>query len=62
MFMAICSKNIIFVLLYSSMLHYDADNILHCLVAGRKDWILIHPRYKVLSDMAQRDPGQVSWY
>ena len=41
------------------MLHYDADNILHCLITGRKDWIFIHPFNKFRSDMASNDPGQV---
>ena len=41
------------------MLHYDADNILHCLIAGRKDWMFIHPFQKFRSDMASYDPGQV---
>ena len=41
------------------MLHHDADNILHCLVAGRKDWMFIHPRYSNRCDMAQDNPSQV---
>ncbi|XP_076805602.1 uncharacterized protein LOC143449334 [Clavelina lepadiformis] len=45
-----------------SMLHYDADNIMHCLVAGRKDWILIHPMYKNKIDMNPGSPGQQSGY
>ena len=42
------------------MLHYDADNIMHCLVAGRKDWMFVHPGNKNKADMANNDPGQVN--
>jgi len=28
-----------------SVIHYDADHNLHCLVAGRKDFIMIEKKY-----------------
>ena len=28
-----------------SVIHYDADHNLHCLVAGRKDFIMIEKQY-----------------
>ena len=28
-----------------SVIHYDADHNLHCLVAGRKDFIMIEEKY-----------------
>nr|XP_026696217.1 uncharacterized protein LOC100184694 isoform X2 [Ciona intestinalis] len=34
-----------------SMLHHDADNIFHCLVTGRKDWILINADQRAKIDM-----------
>ena len=30
----------------SSNLHYDADHNMHCLVDGRKDFIMVDPKYK----------------
>uniref|UniRef100_H2YI05 JmjC domain-containing protein n=1 Tax=Ciona savignyi TaxID=51511 RepID=H2YI05_CIOSA len=45
-----------------SMLHFDADNIIHCLVSGRKDWILINPDNKPLVDMVMGEPGQGSGF
>ena len=30
----------------SSLLHSHADHNMHCVLAGRKDFILIHPKYK----------------
>jgi len=38
-------------ILQRSMIHYDADNILHCVVAGRKDWMLINPKDASKLDM-----------
>lgn len=35
-----------------SMLHYDADNNINCLLAGHKEFIFVHPRYH-----AQLDPN-----
>lgn len=36
-----------------SVIHYDADNIMHCLVAGgRKDWMLIANEHKEKLNMA----------
>ena len=46
-------------LLQRSKLHYDADNILHCVVAGRKDWILVNPKYASKLDMVVGSSGQV---
>jgi len=35
----------------SSNLHYDADHNLHCLIDGRKDFIMYDPKYKDRFDM-----------
>ncbi|XP_078489480.1 uncharacterized protein LOC100176870 [Ciona intestinalis] len=45
-----------------SMLHFDADNIMHCIVSGRKDWILINPDDKPKIDMVMGEPGQGSGF
>nr|CAB3262887.1 uncharacterized protein LOC100184694 [Phallusia mammillata] len=45
-----------------SKLHYDADNIIHCVVAGRKDWILINPEHKPKLDMVWGAKGQGSGF
>ena len=29
----------------TSLLHRDADNAINCLLAGKKEWVLIHPKY-----------------
>lgn len=29
----------------ASVIHYDADHNLHCLLAGRKDFVMIDPIY-----------------
>nr|XP_006815947.1 PREDICTED: uncharacterized protein LOC100371409 [Saccoglossus kowalevskii] len=38
----------------SSVLHYDADHNIHCLFDGRKDIILIHPKYQDYLDMVKK--------
>lgn len=45
-----------------SMLHYDADNIMHCVVSGLKDWILIDRAYKDKLDMVVGREGQGSGF
>lgn len=45
-----------------SILHRDADNIMHCVVHGRKDWILIHPDYEKDVDMVPSASNQNSGY
>nr|XP_039250716.1 uncharacterized protein LOC120328326 [Styela clava] len=45
-----------------SMLHHDADNIMHCVVSGWKDWILIHPDYKSKLDMVVGREAQASGF
>ncbi|XP_013380535.1 uncharacterized protein LOC106151697 [Lingula anatina] len=37
----------------TSMLHYHADHNLHCVVTGRKDFILIHPEHKETFEMVE---------
>ncbi|XP_066282976.1 bifunctional peptidase and arginyl-hydroxylase JMJD5-like [Branchiostoma lanceolatum] len=37
-----------------SLLHYDADHNLHCLISGRKDFIMIDSKYDDLLDMADK--------
>ncbi|XP_078591174.1 lysine-specific demethylase 8-like [Branchiostoma floridae x Branchiostoma japonicum] len=37
-----------------SLLHYDADHNLHCLISGRKDFIMIDDKYDDLLDMADK--------
>ncbi|CAH1266290.1 KDM8 [Branchiostoma lanceolatum] len=37
-----------------SLLHYDADHNLHCLITGRKDFIMIDSKYEDLLDMDQK--------
>ncbi|XP_078676600.1 uncharacterized protein LOC144913655 [Branchiostoma floridae x Branchiostoma belcheri] len=34
-----------------SLLHYDADHNLHCLVSGRKDFIMVEAKYEDLLDV-----------
>lgn len=45
-----------------SMLHHDADNIMHCVVSGWKDWILINPEYKPKLDMVVGREAQASGF
>lgn len=35
----------------SSHLHYDADHNLHCLITGRKDFIMYDPKHMDRFDM-----------
>ncbi|XP_078684771.1 lysine-specific demethylase 8-like [Branchiostoma floridae x Branchiostoma belcheri] len=37
-----------------SLLHYDADHNLHCLISGRKDFIMIDSKYEDLLEMAHK--------
>ncbi|XP_066304335.1 bifunctional peptidase and (3S)-lysyl hydroxylase Jmjd7-like [Branchiostoma lanceolatum] len=37
-----------------SLLHYDADHNLHCLMSGRKDFIMIDPKYDDLLVMNEK--------
>lgn len=30
----------------SSKLHYDADHNMHCMITGRKDFIMVDPKFK----------------
>lgn len=45
-----------------SVLHHDADNIMHCVVYGFKDWILIDRKYKDKLDMVVGREGQGSGF
>ena len=40
-----------------SLLHRDADNAINCLLAGRKDWILIDRKYTHLVPLATEPDG-----
>ncbi|XP_035690970.1 bifunctional peptidase and arginyl-hydroxylase JMJD5-like [Branchiostoma floridae] len=46
----------------SSVLHYDADHNLHCLLSGRKDFILIHPKYADQLDLEEKRKFSGSGY
>ncbi|XP_033110921.1 jmjC domain-containing protein D-like isoform X2 [Anneissia japonica] len=46
----------------SSVLHYDADHNIHCLLDGRKDFIFIHPKYSKFLEMADKSPDAGSGY
>ena len=37
----------------TSVIHSHADHNIHCLLDGRKDFILIDPRYKDMLDYVQ---------
>lgn len=45
-----------------SMLHHDADNIMHCVVSGLKDWILIDRVYRDKMDMVVGREAQGSGF
>ena len=45
-----------------SVIHFDADHNIHCLVAGRKDFMMIHPRFADKLHLAPREPNQGSGY
>ncbi|XP_071958879.1 jmjC domain-containing protein E-like [Antedon mediterranea] len=46
----------------SSVLHYDADHNIHCLLDGRKDFIFIHPKYSKFLEIANKSPDSGSGY
>nr|XP_002126088.2 lysine-specific demethylase 8-like [Ciona intestinalis] len=37
----------------SSPIHYDQDHNIHCLIAGRKDFIMVHPKFKDRFEMKE---------
>ncbi|XP_077985861.1 bifunctional peptidase and (3S)-lysyl hydroxylase Jmjd7-like [Glandiceps talaboti] len=39
----------------ASVLHYDADDNIHCLLDGRKDFIMINPKYGDYLDMVDKN-------
>ncbi|XP_019622008.1 PREDICTED: lysine-specific demethylase 8-like [Branchiostoma belcheri] len=46
----------------SSMLQYDADHNLQCLLSGRKDFIMIHPKYADQLDLEEKKKFSGSGY
>nr|XP_054760226.1 lysine-specific demethylase 8-like [Lytechinus pictus]XP_054760227.1 lysine-specific demethylase 8-like [Lytechinus pictus] len=38
----------------ASVIHYDADHNLHCLLAGKKNFIMIHPKFAKYLEMAEK--------
>ncbi|XP_071479213.1 tRNA wybutosine-synthesizing protein 5-like [Diadema antillarum] len=46
----------------ASVIHYDADHNLHCLLAGRKNFIMIHPKFAKYLEMADKSSFVGSGY
>ncbi|XP_071842016.1 uncharacterized protein [Apostichopus japonicus] len=46
----------------ASLIHFDADHNLHCLLSGRKDFVMIDPMYSEELYMARYDPNTGSGY
>eukprot|EP00057_Strongylocentrotus_purpuratus_P016508 XP_011670982.1 PREDICTED: lysine-specific demethylase 8 [Strongylocentrotus purpuratus] len=38
----------------ASVIHYDADHNLHCLLSGKKNFIMIHPKFAKYLEMAEK--------
>lgn len=35
------------------MIHFDADHNIHCLVAGRKDFMMVHPDFAPILNLTK---------
>ena len=42
-----------------SVIHFDADHNVHCLVAGRKDFMMIDPKFSEYLNVTQVSNGDV---
>jgi len=45
-----------------SLVHWDADDILHCVISGQKDWILYDYKYKQILDSVHSSEDSKSGY
>ena len=47
---------------FRSLVHWDADDILHCVISGQKDWILYDYKYKQILDSVHSSEDSVSTF